>query len=149
LQGDQLAVVGRQIVLRGLQIVQRLGDARFQLTQGERASVLRVSSSLSTSLRAFRLRRLAHVFRRLRHLLTKLRVSLNAFNFIQRFQRLGQILLDQFVLRRVLFACSACRAATEHQHAWEYRCCYRRGPRKRLRRKTASKAMQKQDVASD
>lgn len=36
LQGNQLAVIGRQIVLRILQIVQRLGDARLQLTQGER-----------------------------------------------------------------------------------------------------------------
>ena len=31
LQGDKLAVVGREIGLRGLQIVEQLGDARFQL----------------------------------------------------------------------------------------------------------------------
>jgi hypothetical protein len=76
------------------------------------ASVLRVSSSLSTSLSAFSASVACACFRRLRHLLTKLGgFCFNALNFIQRFQRLGQILLNQFVLRReffCLFSVSSC-----------------------------------------
>lgn len=105
LQRDELTVVGREVGLRGLQIVEQLGNARLQLTQRKRGERLtRFVVVIDVTQRIQRFRGLAHVLRRLRHLLTKLGgFCFNALNFINVFQRLCQILLGEFLLRRELF----------------------------------------------
>jgi hypothetical protein len=88
-----------------LQVVQQLRDARLQLTQRERRErFARFIIVIDVAQGIQRISCLAHIVRRLRHLLTKLGgFRFDALNFIKRFQRFRQILLDEFVLRREIF----------------------------------------------
>ena len=105
LQRNQLAVVGREIGLRRLQIVQQLRHARLKLAQRQRGK--RFSGFIvviDVAERIQRLRSLTHVLRRLSHLLSQLgRFGFDAIDLVQRFQGFRQILLNEFLLGGEIF----------------------------------------------
>gem|GEM_PF-2805230 len=105
LQRHQLAVVGRQIVLRGLEIVQQLRDPRLQLAQRERRQgFTRFVIVVFIAERVKPLRRLAHLIRCLGDLLAKLSgLLLDPLDLVEGIEGLRQIVNDELVLWRMVF----------------------------------------------
>ena len=105
LQRHQLTVVGGQIVLRILQVVNGLRHARFQLTKRQRTQRLaRLVVIIDIAQRIQILGRLTQFSWCLIHLLLQLcGFILHAVDFIQQLERFAQVLYHQLILRRQVF----------------------------------------------
>ena len=105
MQRNQLAVIGREIGLRRLQIVQQLRHARLELAQrkrGKRFSGFIVVINVAKRVQG--LRCFTHVLRRLSDLLPQLgRFGFDAIDLIQRIQGFRQVLLNELFLGGEIF----------------------------------------------